>query len=333
MIYNFYSKYVPRYGSNVKFNSEEELLMLGTKGIRLLIQQERNCNKGRVEPIKEIQKLINFFKNKNAQDIQEWGLGFQNPDTTGKTHKEKSFWGGYHLVSDDNTFEAFPHGVTTFNMCGKCLHVHGLWQYGYCVRCRCVLENGMDGQPDRMFDSPCILKTATPEFFNRAIQRLRNNQEDLINQTKNSTELVLYLLALEKIADKDIPLLPVMRNNNSLNLSDPEIVCYTHNYKSPNLSLISRRPMWFMKGTGRLYYYDLESIYLDSTDNYPGYGSYFHIPKIKFNIQDSRVMLKSDFEYILTHPEYAKFYAHHYDYFKTSGFDPEKFLSDLKSYR
>jgi hypothetical protein len=273
--------------------------------------------------IKKTDEMLAFMQNKNATEITEIAKDFECP-TFPNIGTPKDSW-SKDLEPLDAASINRKGDATTFNFCGWCKHCGGgscRYNYRITTSCSFIDYAGMKDE-ERKFNTPCIFKTATDQFFNQVREGLAKKRDQVIREKKTTDVKIKKLLKLEEEAEKK-PAMPGARPHDWYNIND-SVVCYVGEWEE----ILTDEQFSTAKVISGYRHHDgCVSVCFDKKihngDYLDGHGS-------GYGMSRPEVMHQWEYEYMLTHLDFAKLWAMKGTSGSLEKFNPERFLLALSN--
>lgn len=284
---------------SIKVRTPDEIVFLGKATIRRLLTWPRTHAACLGDNIRKIQRRLDWISGLNPMEIMDLAYSYQNPESFPKIGYQNSDKRGKPVPLDADSL-CRDEKATTFNKCGWCMY-----SCGSSVSERyCDFETwaGLERDKNRTFDTPCFLKQAPVEIFQKIREWHNAELEHLIKEKRLTERKLKFLLSLEKRAVEKPILSGSGRSCEYFDLHE-KVVCFVGDCDFVTI------PDTFIYGTvynGGFHHHDCihvnSDIILNEGDYLGGYG-------IDFSIWDPRVMKVTDFEYLLKNPDFAKIWV------------------------
>jgi hypothetical protein len=174
---------------------------------------------------------------------------------------------------------------------------------------------------ERRFNTPCFLKETSKKTFDEIREGLTRERDRLIGAKRGTDEKILFLLALEKRAEKK-PAMANHRPNDWFSLNDT-VVCYVGNREGYDASLAfvtAKVVNGYRHGDGSiLVNYEVASLWEEDAE-----GCVLHYDPLR-----PEVMHSWEFDYLIGHLDFASFWVKKIVRKGLKKFDVERFLAAL----
>lgn len=310
--------------------TEGELLFFGKSFIRDLIRSWRYWANSQTGLIKSLQDRVNALEGKDASSVQEIAKSFEDPDFPSISVPRDS-WSKDPEPTDGASLSR-KSDATTFNVCGWCKYAGGgTCRYNFHITTRCSFTteetkhlSGVTGE--HRFNTVCFLKKADTRTFQVLLDGLRRELEEAILAKKEMDAKIRYLLKLEEKAEEKASL-PNHRDHEMFNVGD-QVIIYIGEWRSEkNEKLVDKTFASAQVIDGYRHHDGCVSVCFDEKVHT---GEYLDGKGGGYGMSRPEVMLRSEFEYLLAHPDFADLYASGHD--RLEGFNKSSFLRHLKDF-
>ena len=217
-------KSVLEYSGIDALTSVQDLTVLGTQNLTVLIGKLRNCERECSAAIEKSYEKLAFFEGKSGKDFEALAAAFERPVIRMAVSKEARD----RPIPVDVQSQLREEGATTFNLCGWCKHAtSGSYNGHVMVDALCGLTDAKrEKSSDYKWvhaDTPCKLTSFTAEQCEQVAQEWR----DVIASAKSRRDGIRSLIkGLQDIAKNqpDRPLLPSLRHWTHFELGQPIVV-------------------------------------------------------------------------------------------------------------
>jgi len=327
-----------------------EITFLGKIAIGYLICNWRFKKDQLVKEIKNLDKLIEIIKNEGTSGFQKIAENFENPKFPLIEVRYDSCTSGIEPMDEASFNRKF--GSTTLNVCGWCRYANGPTRHCYHIESQCGIlglagiqdgrkpipkivlkeydqlvtsskdnslqENerirylkamypGIGGvltreKTARRFNTPCFVTVADSEILQSILTGMTENKEKAIREKKLIESKIRFLIGLRNQAEIK-PVLPRLRRGRWFNVDDP-VMCFISRYKTRSLddNWVSGKANkgYRYKDGGISVVFDKDDQRAETDDSYC--------------IYDPIVAHQWEFDYLIEHPDFAKFWVNRGSY-------------------
>ena len=217
---------IPEYW-DLPVEEEKDIVFLGQVTVQQMVNRWRSALKSQDRRVEQIEERLHLLQDNDILSLREVAEGYVNPTDIVVGHDESGWGGGENREPLDRASLERESDATTLNICGWCKHASGgLCRYNFHIETRCSFEEdaGTGDHDDRVFDSPCFIRTAD----DRRLNDLRHGIEGKLNRLRlerheTAKKLRATVDLLRKTEVK--PALPKHRPHDWFNVDDP-VVCF-----------------------------------------------------------------------------------------------------------
>jgi hypothetical protein len=214
-------KSVLKYSGVDALTSAQDLTVLGTQNLTVLIGKLRNLERECGAGIEKSYEKLAFFDGKSGKDFETLAATFERPVIRMAISKEARD----RPIPVDVQSQLREKGATTFNLCGWCQHASsGSFNGHVMIDALCGLSDAKREMPSDYewvhADTLCKLTSLTAEQCEQVAQEWR---DDIASSKSRRDGIRSLIKSLQDIAKNqpDRPLLPSLRHWTHFELGQP----------------------------------------------------------------------------------------------------------------
>ena len=215
---------IPGYW-DLPVSTEEDIIFLGRVTVERVVSHWRSSLESHDRQVKAVEERLHLLQDNDVLSLREIATRFENPTDIVAGVNESGWGGGGDREPLDRASLNRGSGVTTLNICGWCKHASGgLCRYSFYIKTRCSFEEDSGANVDRVFDSPCFIRTSDDRWLNELrygiegkLEALRRERHQIAKKLRVTNDL------LRRTEAK--PALPSHRPHDWFNIGDP-VVCF-----------------------------------------------------------------------------------------------------------